>query len=201
MRSKRTWQAEPDEEEADLPGDLSTLAEQLTDDAENLAERYPAKMAEPMPQVSSRGKVIRRIAAAAILIAIGSGATVVALRPWMPADVAKVETLAEKSAPEKNAAVVKRESDQSTRPAESRSVEVREVAFNPPAATGSNLSELQMLRIQVTAFEQVIHRLQDELARRDKSQAETDKLVQELRQEVEQLRQRLDADHKQDVAK
>jgi hypothetical protein len=192
---------EPDAEEADLPGDLSLLAEQLTDDAVHLAEHYPAKVGAPVVPVASRWKLMRPVAAAMILIAAGSGTTVVALRPWKPAEVAQVETSGGNSAREKGAAVVQHDSDQSTPSAESPSFEVRAVAFNPPAATGSKLSEVQMLRIQVTAFEQVIHRLQDELARRDKSQAEMDKLVEGLRQEVEQLRRQFGANRKGDATK
>ena len=48
-----------------------------------------------------------------------------------------------------------------------------------------------MLRIQLSAFEQVIHRLQDELARRAKSEADTAKTIESLSREIELLRQQL----------
>jgi prefoldin subunit 5 len=48
-----------------------------------------------------------------------------------------------------------------------------------------------MLRIQLGAFEQVIHRLQDELDRRAKSEAETIKTIELLSREIEKLRHQL----------
>jgi hypothetical protein len=56
----------------------------------------------------------------------------------------------------------------------------------PPARSPGN--ELEMLRIQLDAFERVIGRLQTELKRRDKQQAETEELLESLRREVEALR-------------
>src|SRR5262249_6758446 len=70
-------------------------------------------------------------------------------------------------------------------------VEVREVGFNSTAPQRSVLSELDMLRIQSAAFEQVIRKLQDELARREQAEAETHRTVESLRQEVRELRQQL----------
>ena len=49
-----------------------------------------------------------------------------------------------------------------------------------------------MLRLQLSAFEQVIRRLQAELARRATSEAEMKTVIQSLRDEVGQLRQQLD---------
>jgi hypothetical protein len=45
-----------------------------------------------------------------------------------------------------------------------------------------------MLRIQVSGFQKVIERLQDELAARDKSQAEMVKLIRSLQDEVSTLK-------------
>ncbi len=66
---------------------------------------------------------------------------------------------------------------------------IGEVGLNsdPPAARSPG-NELEMLRIQLDAFERVITRLQTELKRRDKQQSETDELVESLRREVESLR-------------
>src|SRR5262249_38159868 len=69
---------------------------------------------------------------------------------------------------------------------------VREVGVNMAPAPRSALSEVEMLRIQSTAFEQVIRKLQDELARRHAEQAETQRMLESLRQEVTELRDRLD---------
>ncbi len=56
-----------------------------------------------------------------------------------------------------------------------------------PAARSPG-DELEMLRIQLSAFERVIARLQAELKERSAEQAETDQLVESLRREVESLR-------------
>ncbi len=61
------------------------------------------------------------------------------------------------------------------------------VAGEAPAARSPG-NELEMLRIQLDAFERVISRLQAELKRRDQQQSETDQLVESLRREVESLR-------------
>jgi hypothetical protein len=45
-----------------------------------------------------------------------------------------------------------------------------------------------MLRIQLGAFEQVIRKLQEELAKRDQAQAQLTNTVEQLRDEVKQLR-------------
>jgi hypothetical protein len=58
---------------------------------------------------------------------------------------------------------------------------------DPPAARSPG-NELEMLRIQLDAFERVITRLQAELKRRNQQQSETDELVESLRREVESLR-------------
>ncbi len=66
---------------------------------------------------------------------------------------------------------------------------VGEIGLNSdsPAARSPG-NELEMLRIQLDAFERVITRLQAELKRRDQQQSETDELVESLRREVELLR-------------
>jgi len=71
--------------------------------------------------------------------------------------------------------------------------EVREVGFNPTPAARPTLTEVEMLRIQLGAFDQVIRKLQDELARREKSQADSDKVLESLRREVDSLRGQLEA--------
>ncbi len=59
---------------------------------------------------------------------------------------------------------------------------VEEVGIAAPAdARHPPTDEVEMLRIQVNGFEKVIQRLQAEIAAREKSQAQTAKLVQSLR--------------------
>jgi hypothetical protein len=68
---------------------------------------------------------------------------------------------------------------------------VQEVGFDR-AAPRVKLTEVEMLRIQLDAFEKVIRRLQDELAERQKSEAQTTQLVELLRHEIDDLRLQLD---------
>ncbi len=68
---------------------------------------------------------------------------------------------------------------------------VQAVGLNTAPAPRTNLSEVEMLRIQSAAFEQVIRKLQDELARRDKQQTEMQQTLESLRDEVHDLRQRI----------
>ena len=65
----------PDEsdEALDLPADLAELAEQLTADAQWLAERYPAQdAAQPVPAGVDRGRRLARSAAVALVL-VGVG--------------------------------------------------------------------------------------------------------------------------------
>ncbi len=193
MRFEEMLNDDCEKAEADLPGDLAILAEQLTDDANHLAAQYPAPLGLRAIQTGTHRPTLNRIAAAVVLVAVGAGGAVVAIHPWKAAKMAKVEVVGGQPSADRIANGERPAAAAEVSPDDSRSVEVREVAFTPPAQSGSNLNEVQMLRIQLTAFEQVIHKLQDELARRDKSQAETDKVVEQLRQEVDQLRRQLEA--------
>jgi S1-C subfamily serine protease len=62
---------------------------------------------------------------------------------------------------------------------------------NDQSAARSPGDELEMLKIQLAAFEKVIGRFQAELRRRDKQQAETDEVLESLRGEVDSLRKEL----------
>ena len=68
---------------------------------------------------------------------------------------------------------------------------LQEVGVDPSRARPAR-SELEMLQIQVAAFEEVIRRLQGELQARQAAQADTNKLVAELREEIAQLRRQMD---------
>ncbi len=62
---------------------------------------------------------------------------------------------------------------------------VEEVGIDAPTrARRAPSDEVEMLRIQVNGFEKVIEKLQGEISARQKSQAETEKLVESLRAEL-----------------
>jgi len=64
-----------------------------------------------------------------------------------------------------------------------------EVAVDSPARSRwAPATEAEMLRIQVDAFEKVIHKLQSEIDARNQSQAETEILIEKLRKEISQLK-------------
>ncbi len=66
---------------------------------------------------------------------------------------------------------------------------IEEVAVN--SATRSRrgpVTEVDMLRIQVDAFEKVIRKLQGEIDARSQSQSDTEKLIRSLREEISQLK-------------
>ncbi len=66
---------------------------------------------------------------------------------------------------------------------------VEEVGIEPPTrARRTPTDEVEMLRIQVSGFEKVIQKLEGELAAREKSQADTTKLVESLKTQIAQLR-------------
>jgi hypothetical protein len=170
--------------ETKLPDDLRELAAQLADDASHLAARYPAR-AEYLPVTAKRPSYLRRIApAAAMLIAVCSMAAL-ALQPWRPSSIAvdrhvnQSEVLAI-AAPHENSIPLPNPAG------------VQEVGFNLSIPADSKLDETQMLRVQLNAFEQVIHRLQQQIDQHEKSEADTQKLVESLQKEVNDLHQRLD---------
>jgi S1-C subfamily serine protease len=66
---------------------------------------------------------------------------------------------------------------------------VEEVGIEPPTrARRTPTDEVEMLRIQVSGFEKVIQKLQSEITARERSQAETAKLVESLKTEIAQLK-------------
>ena len=74
------------------------------------------------------------------------------------------------------------------------STSVQELSIEPAARPRRSAGdEVELLKAQLLAFEQVIHKLQTELQRRGELQLETDKLMKSLQGEVEQLHKQLDA--------
>src|SRR5215471_11088779 len=65
--------------EPELPDGLRAVADQLIDDAEYLQSQYPAR-AVPVPAKKNPVAIWRRAAAAVLLIAVGAGGTLLALR-------------------------------------------------------------------------------------------------------------------------
>jgi len=172
--------------ESELPDDLQSVADQLTDDAQHLESRFPAprRPAIPAAATSYRAACWRRAAAAALLIGVGAGGAVLVQHLTSPREAAKV------NAPvDRHAALAADTSDRSIAP--SNPAGVQEVSFDRDAPR-AKLTEVEMLRIQLDAFEKVIRRLQDQLAERQKSEAQTNQLVDLLRHEIDDLRRQLD---------
>ena len=177
-----------EEHALDLSPELQTIADRLAGDAANLATQFPPRqLTEQQRRVLSRWK----IAAAAVLIATGS-----ASMGWWLHGAAKINRL-EPNGAVADADVAHSGASQTAANAHSplnlsdNPAGVQDVAYSAKAPQASKLSEFDMLRIQLGAFEQVIRRLQDELARRAKSEAETANTIESLRSEIEQLRHQL----------
>jgi len=179
--------------ESELPDDLRAVADQLIDDAEHLRSRFPASQAlSSFPEYASKRPttIWLRAAAAVLLIGIGAGAGVLAERYLPTRGVAAVNPRADRRDPSPIEA-----STQAALP--QNSAGVQEVSFDRDAPR-PKLTEVEMLRIQLDAFEKVIRKLQDELTERQKSEAQTKQLVDLLRQEIDDLRRQLDSgDHAQ----
>ena len=172
--------------DTELPDDLRILGEQLSDDARQLDARYPSTVVSPAnvgsKERSSTRSPSRRIAAAVALLALGAGGATLAWRPWQFSAQAVVDQDAQSPMRVRSFPAPTVESW--------NSAGIQEVAVDP--AQFSNRSELEMLRLQLSAFEQVIRRLQAELSRRATSEAEMKSVIQSLRDEVGQLRQQSD---------
>ncbi len=84
MQADTSSMTESEDAALNLPDDLSVVAEQLTDDANHLAERYPASSACKLIAPSSRLVVMKQIAAALVLIAIGGVSTALAIKLSSP---------------------------------------------------------------------------------------------------------------------
>jgi hypothetical protein len=190
---------------AGLPDELATLAEQLGADAELLAGRYPAG--------ARRGGAWRWqwvAAVAAVSFSAGLAGSALSSREWGQAgrpDEAlplSVDSAAARAAgvahrePRPAELRLLREEDPALRGQTGGSSPERGLASAGPRGPGETstvrgLDEAALLRRQVTAFEQVIERLQAELRDRADQQSRTDAVVAELRREIEALRQRLEA--------
>ena len=71
--------------------------------------------------------------------------------------------------------------------------QVQELSTDPPARVRrSPGNEVELLKSQLLAFEQVIRKLQAELQQRGELQQETDKIIKSLQAEVEQLHKQLE---------
>jgi hypothetical protein len=179
----------PNHSTAELPADLQTIAERLSAEATELATRFPAS---PTGFAKTKAPSTSfRFGAAAILIGIAAGSAMLGWSLHVPRELSKTEgnrAFAETS-----------RSEMPPRPMIippspnllGNSSGVQEVGFVPSDPKSSKLSEVEMLRIQLSAFEQVIRRLQDELDRRAKSEAETTKTIELLSREIEKLRHQL----------
>jgi hypothetical protein len=176
-----------EEHALELSPELQTIADRLAGDAANLAAQFPPRQFTEQHRVLSRWK----IAAAAVLIATGS-----ASMGWWLHGAAKINRL-EPNRAVADANVAHADVSQTSAAAHSplnlsdNPAGVQDVAYSATAPQASKLSEFDMLRIQLGAFEQVIRRLQDELARRAKSEAETANTIESLRSEIGQLRHQL----------
>ncbi|HZZ30183.1 MAG TPA: hypothetical protein VFE46_19450 [Pirellulales bacterium] len=190
----------------DLTDDLKAVAEQLVDDAQFLAARYPARTFN-MPAFAAPASLAsnsqpgtwfsfgKKAIAAVLLIAVGSVATVVAIHWQAPDSVAKNHVAGAVMPDFFN------EMSPHANPADSLNFGVHEVGANMVPPARASLSEVEMLQIQTAAFEQVIRKLQDELVRRDQQQTEMRQTLDLLRQEVSDLRQRLNEPPHSDKAK
>jgi hypothetical protein len=196
--------------EANLCPDLQLLAEQLTEDALRLSLRYPSTAISFMPPSFSKAprkntaprrsclRSSRYIAAAAlVLVAFGGIAIGWRLHGSVEAARANHETANNHVAPFTNEFSAAPNEGQANQTIAAKKVDrgstinaagIQEIGYHAAETTASRRSELEMLRAQLTAFGQVIHRLQDELARRAKSDVATAKTIEMLQNEIDQLR-------------
>jgi hypothetical protein len=172
--------------EAEFPDDLQAVAVQLTDDARHLESQFPARLAPQArtgPAEWPRTASWRRAAAAVLLIGLGAGGVIVAQHLTSSRESTVVDSPHARRAP-----LAAETLDQAAPP---NPAGVQEVSFDRDAPR-AKLTEVEMLRIQLDAFEKVIRRLQEELAERQKSEAQTKQLVDLLRHEIDDLRRQLD---------
>ena len=173
----------------ELPADLQTIGDRLAREATELATRFPAS---PSQFAEAKRLPTRfRFGAAAILIGVAAGSAVLGWSLHAPRNVVKAEpgrAIANRST---SASLQQAMNLPSPPDSMGNSSGVQEVGFLRPDPKSSKLSEVEMLRIQLGAFEQVIHRLQDELDRRANSEAQTTATIESLSREIEQLRRQL----------
>ena len=168
----------------ELPDDLAELGSQLTDDANHLAARYPA-VANTTEGNLAQTFLWPRIAVAAVLLAV-CGTAAAGVAPFVAVNHSNC-----RSTPLESAVLAIRSPAENPAPP-ANPAGVQEVGFNLVPSAEGKLDESQMLRIQLNAFEQVIQRLQHQLELRERSEADTQKLVESLRHEVQDLNRRLD---------
>lgn len=197
----------------ELPPDLAALAEQLTDDAARLAQRYPAgtrqsseRDAHPVnrPLIALRRVHVRWAVAAALLAMVSGGLSwriarldaPIAARPVEVMDAGDDVTDAAPTIAENRDRPVAVGAPSATDRADARAalLAVDSPSINPPPAAAARLprDEAALLRVQIDAFAKVIERLQAELARRDDMQRQTNESLQSLTAEVARLRKELD---------
>jgi len=190
-------------EDGSLPDDLNAVASQLADDAIQLASRFPAGFASSGPVQNAQFNTARsnlrwthifvwqRVAVATLLVAVGAAAATLAHRALTPRDAAIPISPTQQfvGAGTSRELVRHNRVDITAEPANPAGIQ--EVDFDS-SRTHINRNELEMLRIQVGAFEQVIQKLQNELAQREKSQADNALVIESLRQEVRDLRRQVD---------
>jgi hypothetical protein len=180
---------EPDERavgesESDLSPQMQAIAERLTAEATELAEHFPAST----PRLVERNASTVRLRFAAALF--GAAVAGASLGWWLHRshDVLTVQPGIAVANNSQTAVPQTPLRFSSTVELWQSPTGVQEVGYLPADPKSSKLSELEMLRIQLSAFEQVIRRLQDELNRREKSETETTKTIELLSREIEQLR-------------
>lgn len=175
-----------------LPDDLQAVADQLLDDARHLEAQYPARLATSAPAkltASNRPALWRRAAAAVLLVGTGACGAMLGQHLISSREAAVTNPTADRRA--------RLATETPSQPAPPNPSNVQEVGFDR-AAPRAKLTEVEMLRIQLDAFEKVIRKLQDELTERQKSEAQTTQLVELLRHEIDDLRLQLDdTDHAQ----
>jgi hypothetical protein len=186
-------------EESELPAHLAVLAEQLRDDANHLADCYPASESadRPVPMVATvrSRRWVRWSAAAAVVLIVATWPSVAQRLATFDRSGSEVvsskESIVqiERGDRERAAgrAIQQYEHEIALRPSQ----EVEEVSVGADAPSRPRhppADEVEMLRIQISGFQKVIERLQAELSARDQSQADMVMLIKSLQDEVATLK-------------
>ena len=189
------------DEEFDLPVHLAALAGQLGDDANHLADCYPASESadRPVPMVAAARsrRWVRWSAAAAVLLIVATWPSVAERLATVDRSGSKVvsskESIAQIERGDRDRAagraIQQYEREIALRPSQ----EVQEVSVGTDAPSRPRhppADEVEMLRIQISGFQKVIERLQAELSARDQSQADMVKLIKSLQDEIATLKAR-----------
>lgn len=179
--------------EANLPDDYQILAAQLTADADYLATKYPSPALEASKTIGHerRKSRWRSLTAAALWLIAGAGIGVVVAKQNLPAP----QPIAADKAPIEAPAIHTASHDHpapNARLLPPNPAGIQEVAVSPMSTARPPLDEVKLLQIQIDAFEQVIRKLQDQLARKEAAEAQTAETIESLRQEIAVLRKALD---------